>query len=410
MEEKNCELLFEYLRSILYDAKAQPLDIGALDEPFRKLGRGLQFLDEAVQELKSCSAALSNGNLSEFHPSRDNFLCESLKNIHANLNHLTWQAKQVAKGDYSQTVSYLGEFSEAFNTMIEQLRERERALRDEAQMEKTHAEMVGSYNKMLLGLIRVSREDIIVTGVHTPGILYSSRHTTSEQLDEELYQCFLEKQKSGQLGGAEDAHGWTWDAESIAHRYYRVTTALMEWEGEPAYAHIIREVTKEKIQQDRLEQEAYYDMQTGIANRHYFYREVEELLQTDDELSFCYCDLDRLKYVNDTFGHSEGDAYIKQFTQTVKSVIRLHDVFARLGGDEFCIVLKDCSQRAATSKMRRIQRLFAEQSCGRYDKTFSFGVVQLPKGHDAVDIDEVVREADHAMYQQKKANKKTREP
>ena len=54
-------------------------------------------------------------------PPRDNFLCENLKSIHANLNHLTWQAKQVAKGDYAQTVSYLGEFSEAFNTMTGQL-------------------------------------------------------------------------------------------------------------------------------------------------------------------------------------------------------------------------------------------------------------------------------------------------
>ena len=86
---------------------------------------GLQCLDRAVQELKAYSAALSVGNLSDCSPSRDNPLCENLKNMQANLNHLTWQAKQVAKGDYSQTVSYLGEFSEAFNTMTAQLRERE---------------------------------------------------------------------------------------------------------------------------------------------------------------------------------------------------------------------------------------------------------------------------------------------
>ena len=86
----------------------------------------MQYLETAVKEMKQCSAALSKGDLSSFKPARENFLCENLKNIHANLNHLTWQAKQVAKGDYSQTVSYLGEFSEAFNTMTEQLREREK--------------------------------------------------------------------------------------------------------------------------------------------------------------------------------------------------------------------------------------------------------------------------------------------
>ncbi len=103
--------MFEYLRDLLYTIpKVKTLDIECLDEPFQKLGLGLHYLEMAVKEMKACSAALSKGDLSSFKPARENFLCENLKNIHANLNHLTWQAKQVAKGDYSQTVSYLGNF------------------------------------------------------------------------------------------------------------------------------------------------------------------------------------------------------------------------------------------------------------------------------------------------------------
>lgn len=94
-EDKNCDLLFEYLRSILYDSQIQTLDVVKLDEPYQKLGLGLQFLERAVREMKTYSEALSRGNLSVKTPPRDNFLCENLKNIHANLNHLTWQAKQV---------------------------------------------------------------------------------------------------------------------------------------------------------------------------------------------------------------------------------------------------------------------------------------------------------------------------
>ena len=109
MDETNCDKLFEYLRSILYDAEIEKLDIDSLDEPFRKLGMGLQFLAHAVREMKQYTAALAAGNLSVPSPSRENFLCENLKNIHANLNHLTWQAKQVARGDYSQSVSCMGE-------------------------------------------------------------------------------------------------------------------------------------------------------------------------------------------------------------------------------------------------------------------------------------------------------------
>ena len=136
MEEKNCEILFEYLRDIIYDSENAKLDLEQLDEPFWKLGKGLQYLDKAVKEVKHYSAEISKGIQSIEAPGRDNFLCENLKNIHANLNHLTWQAKQVAKGDYSQSVSYLGEFSEAFNTMTKQLKEREEELEEEAYRDK----------------------------------------------------------------------------------------------------------------------------------------------------------------------------------------------------------------------------------------------------------------------------------
>lgn len=59
MDETNCDKLFEYLRSILYDAEIEKLDIDSLDEPFRKLGMGLQFLAHAVREMKQYTAALA---------------------------------------------------------------------------------------------------------------------------------------------------------------------------------------------------------------------------------------------------------------------------------------------------------------------------------------------------------------
>ena len=73
-EDKNCDLLFEYLRSILYDSQIQTLDVAKLEEPYQKLGLGLQFLERAVREMKTYSEALSRGNLSVKTPPRDNFL------------------------------------------------------------------------------------------------------------------------------------------------------------------------------------------------------------------------------------------------------------------------------------------------------------------------------------------------
>ncbi len=252
-EGKNCDILFEYLRCILYEPEKAKLNIEELDEPFRKLGQGLQYLDKAVAEMKSCSAALANGNLSEFTPHPGNLLCDNLKGIYANMQHLTWQAKQVAKGDYSQDVSYLGDFSEAFNTMTAQIREREETL----------------------------------TG------------------------------------------------------------------------------------------EALYDPLTHLGNRNYFSHRVKDLDMNGQEIALCYCDLDGLKYVNDTFGHAEGDVYIKSFANLLRKNTRGGDILARMGGDEFCVVLEDCSVKCAERRMRVIQQRFADSADGRYERCFSFGVVAV---------------------------------
>lgn len=408
MDEKNCELLFEYLRSILFDPQVKPLDVEALDEPFQKLGRGLQFLDHAVQEMKAYSGALASGNLSDYTPARDNFLCENLKNIHANLNHLTWQAKQVAKGDYSQKVSYLGEFSNAFNTMTEQLKGRELSLKNEASQEKANADLMESYNNLLLDLIRRSQEDVLITHATRHEVLFSSSSTISEKQSQELYQLFLDRQKNNDLELDPVSGEWNWLAEDSEHHFFRIITTTTHWQGEPAFAHIILDITAEKLEQERLEQEVFLDSLTRIGNRHYFQKQAFDLLQTNDEMIFCYCDLDNLKTVNDTFGHAEGDRYLHIFVRSVKQHIRKNDVFARIGGDEFCLILKDCSLESAYEKLIQIQTTFASLPPKTYEKSFCFGIVHLTDGHGPISLDEIIGQADEAMYQQKKRLHKDR--
>ena len=68
---KNCELLFEYMRGILYDSWIEHFDVGALAEPYKDLGRGLQYMQNAVNELVTYSAELSKGNLSVEFPVRE---------------------------------------------------------------------------------------------------------------------------------------------------------------------------------------------------------------------------------------------------------------------------------------------------------------------------------------------------
>ena len=390
MANENCEILFEYLRSILYDSSPTQIDIHSLDPDFQKLGMGLQFLDHAIQEMKQCSTALAKGNLSEFNPSRDNFLCANLKNIHANLEHLTWQAKQVAKGDYSQHVSYMGDFSNSFNQMTEQLKEREEHFKSEAELEKKHAETVNKYNQLLLELIRQSNDDVLITDIDQSTILYSSHNKVRvEQENEILYYFFTQiKQPCG------------WNMKDKDNRYYHIVTISMEWQDKPSFAHFIHDITQEKKEQDRLHKQAKIDALTQVGNRYYFQDEMQKLLDSKTSATLCYCDLDHLKYVNDNYGHDKGDTYICDFVEILKSNIREDDIIARLGGDEFCILFRNGSIDSINSKMKLINEEFSKQA-SEYPQSFSFGTVYID-GNKDTSLLKILQTADQRMYAQKR--------
>ena len=82
-----------------------------------------EFID-SFRSAHRFTASLANGNL-DVYPPKKNFLVSQLKQLHSNLRHLVWQTKAVAGGDYSQQVDFLGEFSEAFNSMIRSLRQKD---------------------------------------------------------------------------------------------------------------------------------------------------------------------------------------------------------------------------------------------------------------------------------------------
>lgn len=95
------------------------------DDDLRSLVGAFNRYISLVDEAKCFVAALAAGNLKESPPSR-NQVAAPFKQLHAALQHLTWQTGQVAQGDYSQRVHFLGEFSESFNSMVEALAEKER--------------------------------------------------------------------------------------------------------------------------------------------------------------------------------------------------------------------------------------------------------------------------------------------
>jgi len=409
MENKNCQVLFDYLKSILYDSQIQKPDLAALDPPYEKLGQGLEVLQGWVEEMRTYSADLSKGCLSGIPPSRENPLCMNLKNLHASLNHLTWQAKQVAAGDYSQKVSYLGEFSDAFNVMITQLRERENQLKAEkAEIEK-QADVLNSYNELLLELTRKQREWIIIVDVATKKIVYcNKRRAGYEEVDDSEFckSCASKLPFIDKILYWEDSeHIHAWEASDGNRHYYRVTTFSLEWKKRKAYANILMDITDEKLQARSLQDKAYHDALTGIYNRVYFDEYMEKILWTKQRVVLGYLDLDCLKTVNDQFGHGEGDEYIRRFVSTVQRFFRTTDIFARIGGDEFCLILSNISKAVAEEKLAAAMAEFQGYHDKGYIHGFSFGVTEVRGTEERRTLTEIINEVDLAMYECKRKNK-----
>jgi len=124
------EVLFNYLRDVLYSPARAALDLERLPQGFRDLGEGLKYLAECISETRKFANALSKGDLDGEMPSSGNEVAAPLKSLHASLKHLTWQTQQVAQGDYLQRVEFMGNFSRAFNAMVQQLDERHKINED----------------------------------------------------------------------------------------------------------------------------------------------------------------------------------------------------------------------------------------------------------------------------------------
>ncbi|MEW5912902.1 MAG: diguanylate cyclase [Thermodesulfobacteriota bacterium] len=125
--EETAELLDKmvgFLGAVVDDRRAP-------GDPPPSLAGHQEFLElgQKLLELRNFVLAIANGNL-DFRVTSRGYLSGALKTLQAHLRHLTWQAQRVASGDYSQRVDFMGEFSEAFNAMVEKLDATVRALRE----------------------------------------------------------------------------------------------------------------------------------------------------------------------------------------------------------------------------------------------------------------------------------------
>lgn len=217
--------------------------------------------------------------------------------------------------------------------------------------------------------------------------------------------------------------GASWQGETLGRHKdgtefseHRSTTYVRGVDGQRLAVTLITDITERKELEERLEQMAYFDSLTQLANRALYKDRVQHFCamghRDGEKRALLYIDLDHFKEVNDSLGHDAGDELLLVVSKVFKRVVkRESDSIARLGGDEFAVLLDPIKQRSDV-------RVIAEQIVKELSVPIivrdqevkvgcSIGIAVYPE--DGADYETLTRHADMAMYRAKDNGRNTYE-
>ncbi len=179
------------------------------------------------------------------------------------------------------------------------------------------------------------------------------------------------------------------------------------------YVSAMQDISFIKESQRKMEQLAYYDVLTGLANRSYFRDQLRKAIAMSSRgyyhFALLYFDLDEFKRINDTLGHDSGDELLKEVARRLISRLREEDTIARLGGDEFAVILSGISDRRQAALIAtNLQQAFAlPVKLAGHDVSISasIGITIAPEDADEEEL--LLKHADLAMYEAKARGKNT---
>ena len=403
------DLLFAYLRDVFYSSSSSELDLDKLDEDYVLFAKGLMFFAQCLRQFNEFALALAKGNLDIKAPPPENELAAPLKTLQANLRHLTWQTQQVAKGDYKQSVDFMGGFADAFNTMVAQLAERQDKLENEIDISRKHAEAMENSNALLIELTRHIPEQIFVVSAEKHDILLANNLAQLELDNDSGYVTELMKLlPPGEPKNRSSSIDVQFYQNDVL-RFLEINTYEIEWHGASSLALIVSDVSAEKQQLKELEDVAYRDALTRTYNRFYGLITLNEWLDAGKNFSLIFVDLDNLKFVNDNYGHKEGDVYIIKIAEHLATYSQ-DCVLCRLGGDEYMLLVPNANYGQAYIRMEEIQYAVQNDEYLHGKDIYysiSFGIVAIDEKND-LSSSEALSLADERMYAHKRMRKKER--
>jgi len=242
----------------------------------------------------------------------------------------------------------------------------------------------------------------------TPRLLKSGRH------DAEYYETLW-----GTLLRTGKWQGEIWDRRKNGEVYPSLLTITAVRDNNGVITHFVGshiDITDRKLAEEKIQHLAFYDTLTGLPNRRLLFDRLQQALASSARVgragALLFIDLDNFKNLNDTLGHLFGDILLLQVAQRLLSCVREGDTVARLGGDEFVVMLVDLSgqpiEAAAQTETIGEKILAILSKPYRLDvhehlSTASIGAT-LFSDH-LTSVDELMKQADIAMYQAKKAGR-----
>ncbi len=216
-----------------------------------------------------------------------------------------------------------------------------------------------------------------------------------EQLEQHLQGLTSDYESEHRLKTKDGSWKWIKDIGRVVER---------DEEGTPLRTvGIHQDIDARKRAEQRAEYLAFHDKLTGLYNRRYFENERERLNDSRRlPISIIVADMNKLKFVNDNYGHQSGDEYIKTAAEVFTSVTRKEDVVARIGGDEFAVLLPETDAATAEKICNRFYEQLAEINAVRKsDKQLGISLGYATMIDQQQDLTEIFEIADHRMYENK---------
>ena len=210
-------------------------------------------------------------------------------------------------------------------------------------------------------------------------------------------------------------YGEVWNRRKSGEMYAIVETisAVNDAQSIPRhYVAMLTDITRLKEHENELEHIAHYDPLTNLPNRillaDRMRQGITQVHRRNQSLAVVFLDLDGFKAINDKHGHEAGDRLLMSLASRMGQALREGDTVARIGGDEFVAVLLDLDSKATAVQLlnRLLAAAFEPVHFGdiSLQVSASLGVAFYPQEED-IDADQLLRQADQAMYQAKLAGK-----